>query len=53
MGAVASAVVVAKHGQGSKALEYLSKTGKWVLDVATKIGTTVAAAAIKESLGIK
>ncbi|HET9533305.1 MAG TPA: hypothetical protein VFQ92_23325 [Blastocatellia bacterium] len=53
IGAVASAEVEAKNGQGSKALEYLSKTGKWVLDVATKIGTTVAAAAIKESLGIK
>jgi len=53
IGAVASAEIEAKNGQGSKVLEYLSKTGKWVLDVATKIGTTLAAAAIKESLGIK
>jgi hypothetical protein len=53
IGAVASAETEAKQANGPKALEYLSKTGTWVLDVATKIGITVAAAAIKESIGIK
>jgi hypothetical protein len=53
IGAVSSAEIEAKNGAGPKALEYLSKAGKWTLDIASKIGTTVAAAAIKESLGIK
>jgi hypothetical protein len=53
IGAIASAETEAKKGDGPKALEYLSKAGKWTLDIAAKIGTTVAAAAIKESLGIK
>jgi hypothetical protein len=53
IGAVASAETEAKSGNGAKALEYLSKAGKWTLDTATKVGITVAAAVIKESLGIK
>ncbi len=36
-----------------KALEFLSKAGTWALDVATKIRVTIAAAALKESMGIK
>ena len=53
IGAIASAETEARKGNGAKMLEYLSTAGKWTLDTATKIGTTVAAAAIKESLGIK
>ena len=52
IGAIASAETEAKKGDGPKALKYLSKAGKWTLDIAAKIGTTVAAAAIKESLGV-
>lgn len=53
IGAVASAETEAKKGNGPKMLEYLSSAGKWTLDVASKIGVSVAAAAIKESMGIK
>jgi hypothetical protein len=37
----------------SKAAEFLKKAGAWVLDVATKIGTSVAAAAISNALQLK
>ncbi|MBV8901566.1 MAG: hypothetical protein JOY92_15810 [Verrucomicrobia bacterium] len=53
IGAVASAETEATKGNGPKALEYLSSAGKWALDVASKVGTSVAAAAIKEAMGIK
>lgn len=53
IGAVAEAEIEAKRGNGEKVLEYLSKAGKWAFDVATKIGTTIAASAIKASLGLK
>jgi hypothetical protein len=53
VGAVSSAELEAKNGNGPKTLEYLSKAGKWALDVATKVGETVAAAALKEAMGIK
>lgn len=41
------------RGNGAKALQYLKKAGSWALETATKIGTDVAAAAIKQSLGVK
>jgi hypothetical protein len=50
LGNLASAEIEAKKGNGGKALEYLSKIGKWVLDTATQIGVRVAAAAINQSL---
>ena len=37
---------------GKKSLKYLSQVGQWVLDASTKIGSNVAAAAIKESLDL-
>ncbi len=40
-------------GNGAKALQYLKKAGAWALETATKIGTDVAAAAIKQSFGVK
>lgn len=53
IGAVASAEIAAVEHDEPTTLKYLSQAGKWALDTATKIGTTIAAAALKESLGIK
>lgn len=52
IGAVATAEAAAKTGNGPKALEYLKKAGNWAFDVATKIGTDIAAAALKSSMGM-
>ncbi len=52
IGALANAEVAAKAGDGPKTLEWLSNAGKWAFDVATKIGTNVAIAALKTALGI-
>lgn len=50
IGAIASAENSAKEGNGPKALEYLSKVGKWALDIATKIGVPVATEALKAAV---
>lgn len=52
IGAIAAAGMAAKQGDGAKTLAYLKKAGSWALDAATKIGTDIAAAAIKSSMGI-
>ena len=52
VGEIASAQVAAKAGDGPKAMSHLAKAGKWALDVAKKIGTGLAVAALKASLGI-
>jgi hypothetical protein len=52
LGAVASAEQAAKQKDGPKVMEYLKAAGKWTFDVATKIGTSVAAEAIKAALRI-
>jgi ribosomal protein L18 len=52
VGSLALAEQAAKKGDGPKTLEYLAKAGKWALDAATQIGTTVAAEAIKKSIGM-
>ncbi len=52
IGDIANAEIEAAKGNESKALEYLSKTGKWSLGIAEKIGVGVATAAIKSTLGI-
>jgi len=52
IGAVASAEIEAEKGNGAKALEALSKAGKWSLGVAEKIGVNVATAALKSAIGI-
>ena len=49
---VAKAEVAAKAGDGPGALEHLRGSGKWALDVATRIGAAVAAAAIAVATGI-
>jgi cell division protein FtsZ len=50
--ALRNALQAADEGNGVKAVKYLSKVGQWTLDSATKIGTDVAAAAIKAIYGI-
>ena len=47
---IAHAEKYAKKGDGAKALEHLSKAGKWTLDIATKIGVPVAIEALKRGL---
>lgn len=52
IGAIASAEVAARKGDGPTVLEYLSKISKWTLDAAKEIGVDVAAAALKIALGL-
>jgi hypothetical protein len=52
VGAVASAEMAARNGDGPKAFQHLRDAGKWTLDIAIKLGTEVAAAAIRQSLGL-
>jgi hypothetical protein len=49
--AVANAEIAARSGDGDKALTCLRNAGKWVLEVATNIGTAVASAAITAAIG--
>jgi len=48
---IAQAEQAAKEGQPSKVVQHLKSAGTWALDVATKIGTSVAVEAIKRSMG--
>jgi hypothetical protein len=50
--AIEAAENAAKEGNCHAALGSLSKVGKWVFDVATKVGVPVAVAALKEALHI-
>ncbi len=50
--AVGDAAEAAKQGNGSEVLDHLKKAGKWALDVATKIGVSIASDALKKSLGM-
>jgi len=52
VGAVANAEIAAKNGDGPAVLKHLKTAGKWSLSCAEKIGTGVAVAALKTSLGI-
>ena len=52
LGAIANAEIESEKGDGPKALEALSKAGKWSLGIAEKIGVGVASAAIKTTLGV-
>ncbi len=49
---VAKAEEAAQKKDGPKVLEFLKNAGKWALDAATSIGTTIAADVIKKSMGI-
>jgi hypothetical protein len=48
---VALALQEAKAGNGPKMLEYLKKSGAWILKKADEIGTKVAVEVIKKTLG--
>lgn len=52
VGEVANAEAAAKQGDGPRALEHLSRTGKWVAGAAQSMSATVAASAIKAALGL-
>ena len=49
---VGAAETAAKQSDGPSTLKHLKDAGKWALDVATKIGTTVAAKAIESALKV-
>ena len=51
--AVSDAATDAKAGDGVGALDKLKAAGKWTFDVATKIGVSLAADAIKVAIGLK
>lgn len=53
VGQIAAAEVEARNNRGANVSKLLSKSGAWAFDVATKIGTTLAATAIKDALGLK
>jgi len=52
IGDIAKAETEANQGNGSKALEYLAKAGKWTWGIAEKTGVGVAIAAAKAKLGL-
>jgi hypothetical protein len=49
---IAKAQQAAKAGDRSQIVEHLKGAGKWALDVATKIGTSLAVEAIKHASGV-
>lgn len=53
IGKIAEAEEAARAKDSSKVAELLKPSGKWVLDFASKIGASLAAEAIKQSMGMK
>ncbi len=53
VGTIATAEEAAKQKNGSKVLQVLATTGKWVFGVAKDIGVDIAADVIKKSMGLK
>jgi len=49
---IAQAEICAKSDDGPGVMQHLRKAGSWALEVATSIGTAVAASAIKSAIGI-
>ncbi len=49
---VVHAQEAADKGNGEKTLEYLSKAGKWALEISRDIGVEVAATVLSKSLGL-
>jgi hypothetical protein len=49
---ISKAQAAASEGDGAGIMRHLRQAGKWALDGATAIGTSIAAAAIKTALGI-
>lgn len=52
IGNVADAEEAIRSGDGPGAIEKLRSVGAWTLDIATKIGTSLAAEVIKKSIGM-
>ena len=52
VGEVAAAEAATTKGDGPTVLGHLKKAGEWAFEVATKIGVSVATAALKTSLGL-
>lgn len=50
--AIAEAEAAAKKGDAKGVFAFLKSAGSWALDVATKIGTAVAASAIAKSMSL-
>jgi hypothetical protein len=48
---IGAAEEAADRADGPKVLKHLKQAGRWAFDVATKIGTTVAAKAIENAMG--
>lgn len=53
IGSVMEAEGAAKAKDSSKVVESLKSAGKWTLDLASKIGASLATEAIKQSMGMK
>ena len=53
LGEIAAAEKASKTGDGPTALQHMAKAGKWVWNVANKIGIGVATAAAISQLGLK
>jgi hypothetical protein len=52
VGTIAGAEKAAKGGDASATFGCLKRAGKWALEMATKIGASVAAKAIEDSIGL-
>jgi hypothetical protein len=52
IGQIAAAETAAEEGDSGTVLRHLKSAGNWALDVATKIGVSVASEAIKKSMGL-
>jgi hypothetical protein len=52
VGEVAAAEEAARKGDGPTMLHKLAAAGSWAFDVATKIGVSIASAALKSQLGL-
>ncbi len=53
LAAISAAEAAANEQNSAETESKLKSAGKWALDVATKIGVTVAAGALKQSIGLK
>jgi hypothetical protein len=52
IGALADAETAAKKGEGATVFQYLSKAGKWALDIAGTIAVPIAIEALKKAVGL-
>jgi uncharacterized protein YjbI with pentapeptide repeats len=52
IGEIAKAEQAIKSGKGSDVIKHLRKSGKWVLDTSTTLGTNIVTELIKKSIGL-